>query len=169
MTINSGRLDGAEGWIVREQKLLAKIERLTHELAEAKQHNEDFFVAKMKVDTALRTEIDRVSRECDALRAAVKRLKVPVCIGRPTIQALAKHGMCEFDAGLHLIAADDLNRADPYERAESAEAALETAREALKLAHGIADSWIHDQLDGTSGLAAALAELEPATKALGAK
>ena len=35
MTIKSGRLDGAEGWIVREQKLRAEIERLTRELAEA--------------------------------------------------------------------------------------------------------------------------------------
>jgi hypothetical protein len=27
MTIKSGRLDGAEGWIVREQKLLAEVEK----------------------------------------------------------------------------------------------------------------------------------------------
>ncbi len=38
--------------------------------------------------------------------------------------------------------------------------------EALKLAIGIADSWIHDQLDGTGMLDGALVELEPARATL---
>lgn len=37
---------------------------------------------------------------------------------------------------------------------------------ALKLAIDIADSWIHDQLDGTSSLNSALKELQPAKEAL---
>lgn len=40
---------------------------------------------------------------------------------------------------------------------------------ALRLAHDIADSWIHDQLDGTGHLERELEKLAPATQALNRK
>ena len=49
---------------------------------------------------------------------------------------------------------------------EANAAEIERLREALEIAVRIADSWIHDQLDGTSMLDDALAELEPARAAL---
>lgn len=51
-------------------------------------------------------------------------------------------------------------------RAITAEAKRDRLAQALQLAVSIAESWIHDQMDGTSGLASALAELDPARAAL---
>ena len=70
------------------------------------------------------------------------------------------------DAGKRLIAAAQEAR-DSYQcEIVTRDVRIEELEFALRLALVTAESWIHDQLDGTSHLKGALAELQPCRDAL---
>lgn len=64
------------------------------------------------------------------------------------------------------IPAEPLSHADYVRLLVKADAEIARLRAGLTLALRVAESWTHDQLDGTSSFDEAWAELEPARAAL---
>lgn len=75
------------------------------------------------VESELAPTLDELTR----LRAA----DVPICVGQPIIQILAREDQWISESGAAVIAASDLSQHDPYDRLTAANTALRTAREAL--------------------------------------
>ena len=88
---------------------------------------------------SLEAELVKQADACARLRAEVERLTkaaVPLCIGAPIIGILAREGRYLSGDGQGLVAADDLFRKDPFDRAEKAESQLH----ALRLVAGTTDA-----------------------------
>jgi hypothetical protein len=89
----------------------------------------------------------QLERELNELRAERLNLheslakaqlaSVPLCIGRPIIDILAKEGQWISESGQGVVAADDLFRNSPYDALDEANADRLRLREALRIAESM--------------------------------
>ena len=70
---------------------------------------------------------------------------VPLCVGRNLIGILAKDGAWHSSGGQTIVAADELLHANPYERAEAAEARMrEIEAQTIERCANVASNWSGD-------------------------
>lgn len=87
--------------------------------------------------------LDTVERSLRKARDERDVAQIPICIGKPLIQILAKEGQWTSENGNGLVAADCLFRNDPYAENEAMRAAIQAAATAFQF---ITSNWTERDL-----------------------